>query len=152
MKFCQLIILILFTVGLHSCEDELLMGVDEDVVIYNDTKLQIHIKHDLQPFEFILFDSLVVDSTRKQRGDYFLNFYSSNNPKKTSSKSEFIDFIEKYTIYYILQGDSVFISPKFYQENTFWTKEESTHSRGFLFSAKYIIHSLTLTNEMTQNN
>jgi len=141
----------------HSCidEDTFLMGVDEDIYIYNETKHQIHIMTDyvlgFNETEYILLDSFIVDSTHKQKAEYFRNLYSSDNPKNTCSPSAFIDSIAQYKIFYIEQGDSVFISTKFYDGTTFWDRKVTTRSRAFLFSAKYILHSLTITNEMFEN-
>ena len=151
----NLIVVFLFALIFHSCidEDTFLMGVDEDIFIYNETKHQIHIKTDYDltgcnETEYILLDSFKIDSTYKQKDVYFKNLYSSDNPKNTCSTTQFADSIAQYKIFYIEQGDSVFISKKLYDGTTFWDRKVTTRSRAMLFSAKYITHSLTITEEM----
>lgn len=145
-------VLLLF--GLFSCGDDYnyYPKVQEELMILNNTDTLLVIDYGLQ------YDTA--------------NYYGQHNRDTVWSKtktarpfpehhgelwmghSEFEQFTSKIKIYKILDKDTIFVAPSFYQSRTKWTNQLNRYSGGDLFhtystpSTIVNVNSLTISPEM----
>ncbi len=146
-KFSFTFILISCTLFFYSCidEDSFLFGLDEDMVIYNQTHYDLHVIFD-NP-DYLFPDSMYRDTTYNKRKEYYFSIHSSDKISPLSIAA-FKDTIAKLKIYYIEKGDTFFVSNTFYDGQTYWNRKEYVRSKGMIFRAKYILHSAYLKDDM----
>ncbi len=138
-----------------SCYDHDLHEVHAVVSIQNKTQHNIHVLYDKK--DISISDSLYVLELKWRDSLKITDSYPTvgldttlRNQDNLWSKTEFVDFLSKFKVYFIEKGDTFKVSEKFYDGISYWETESHREMDGIMFIRYYwwVDYSAILTDEM----
>ena len=149
------LISLIFILMLNSCYDHYLHQIHVQTFINNRTNHNIHVlygkKDNSMPDSiFFILNKGLGDSVKNKgliQGVLDSTFMHHDNPL---TKSEFVDFISKFKLFYIEQGDTFKITDKFYDGVSSWETNSQLNMDGIMFIRYYywVEYTVIITDDM----
>lgn len=138
-----------------SCYDQELHQVRMIVGIINQTQHNVHVFYNKKDISMsdstFYFTKLQKDSSGLGNFNIGVGFDTILIQRDNLfTKTEFVEFISKFKVFYIDKGDTINVSEKFYDGVSCWDTNSDREMLGIMFAKYYwmVSYTATLTDDM----